>query len=76
MKKESDLSEKIFTFGSEIVEICRLLMESKTEIVFCNQLISYGTAVGAMMREAEFAQSRSDFIHKLSIAFKEANEPS
>lgn len=74
MKKPSCLREKSLLFGLKIVEICRFCKENKTEFALYNQLLRSGTAVGSMIREAEFAQSKADFINKLSIALKEANE--
>lgn len=74
MKKQSVLRDKSFEFGSQIIDLCKVLKESKTEYVLYNQLLRSGTAIGALIREAEFAQSRADFINKLSIALKEANE--
>lgn len=47
---------------------------SAKEYALTNQVLRSGTAVGALVREAEFAQSPSDFINKLSIALKECNE--
>lgn len=44
------------------------------EFVLSRQVLRSGTSVGALIREAEFAQSKSDFIHKMSISLKEANE--
>ena len=44
------------------------------EYVLAKQLLRSGTAIGALVREAEHAESRADFIHKLAIAHKEANE--
>ncbi len=44
------------------------------EFVISNQILRSGTSVGAMIREAEFSESRADFIHKLSVAQKEINE--
>lgn len=46
----------------------------KREFVLSDQLLKSGTSIGANIREAEFAQSSNDFIHKMSIALKEANE--
>ena len=74
MKKSSVLKEKSFKFSLAVVEICRFLKKSKTEYVLYNQLLRSGTAVGALISEAEFAQSKADFINKLSIALKEENE--
>jgi four helix bundle protein len=50
------------------------LTESNKEYVLSKQLLRSGTAIGALVREAEHAESKADFIHKLSIALKEANE--
>jgi four helix bundle protein len=74
MKKKSELREKSFNFSLAVVEICRMLKNQKTEYVLYNQLLRSGTAIGALIHEAEFAQSKADFINKLSIALKEANE--
>ena len=74
MKKPSILREKSFAFSIQIVEICRFCKDTNAEFALYNQLLRSGTAVGALIREAEYAQSKSDFINKLSIALKEANE--
>jgi four helix bundle protein len=74
MKEESILKEKSFKLGLKVMEICRFLKESKAEFVLQRQLYRSGTAIGALIAEAEFAQSKADFISKLSIALKEANE--
>jgi len=50
------------------------LCEHKKEFVLSKQLLRSGTAIGALVREAEQAESKTDFIHKLAIAQKEANE--
>ncbi len=49
------------------------MSEQKKEYVLSKQLLRSGTSIGANLREAEYAQSKPDFIHKLSIALKEAN---
>ena len=74
MKRPSILSEKSFLLSVEVVELCRFLKDTKKEFVLYRQLLRSGTAIGALIREAEFAQSKADFINKLSIALKEANE--
>jgi four helix bundle protein len=61
-------------FALRIVKLCRFLQEEKKEYVLSKQLLKSGTAIGALVREAEHAESRADFIHKMSIALKEANE--
>lgn len=51
-----------------------MVANRKKEYVLSKQLLRSGTSVGALIREAEFGQSKADFIHKLSIGLKEANE--
>ena len=72
--KENIIKVKTFEFGKRIVRICIYLEENKKEYVLSKQLKRSGTAPGALVRESEHAESRKDFIHKLSIALKEANE--
>ncbi|TVR37459.1 MAG: four helix bundle protein [Cryomorphaceae bacterium] len=61
-------------FASAVVKVCRSLQKEQKKFVLSNQLLRSGTAVGALLREAEFGQSKADFMHKMSIAPKEANE--
>ncbi len=68
------LQEKSFSFAVRIVNLYKYLQSKKREHVLSKQLLRSGTAVGALVREAEHAESKVDFIHKLSIALKEANE--
>lgn len=65
---------KSFEFALRIVKLYQYLIKQKKEFVLSKQLLRSGTAIGAMIRENEHADSKSDFIHKLSIALKEANE--
>ena len=58
----------------KIVNTSNKIISDRKEYILSKQLIRSGTAPGALVREAEFAQSRPDFISKLSIALKEANE--
>ena len=71
--KENVIKEKSFLFAIEIVSLYKILDERK-EFVLSKQLLRSGTSIGANVRESEHAQSKADFIHKLSIALKEANE--
>ncbi|BAO54189.1 four helix bundle protein [Nonlabens marinus] len=71
---ESILKTKSYAFAIEVVRLCRLLVSENKEYVISKQLLRSGTGVGALIREAEFAQSSKDFINKMSIALKEANE--
>ena len=68
------IKEKSFTFALRIVKLAKYLHDEKKEFVLSRQILRSGTAVGALVREAEHAQSKADFISKMSIALKEANE--
>lgn len=68
------LKDKSFQFALRIVQLYNDLVDKKKEFVMSKQLVRSRTAIGAMVREAEHAESKAHFIHKLSIAFKEANE--
>ena len=72
--KESPLRIKSFNLAVLIVEFCRKLSQEKKEFVLSKQLLRSGTNPGAMVREAQNAESRKDFIHKLKIAQKETSE--
>jgi four helix bundle protein len=74
MKNESILKQKSYALALEVIETCRCIMAEKKEFILSKQFLKSGTAIGALVREAEFAQSRADFISKLSIALKESNE--
>ncbi len=74
MKQSSVLREKSYGFALRIVKCTQYLQKNCKEFVLSKQLIRCGTSVGALVREAEYAQSRSDFCSKMSIALKEANE--
>ena len=72
--KESLIEEKTFAFAKRMVKAYQYFSAEKKEFVLSKQLLRSGTSVGAMVQEAKFAQSRADFINKLSIALKAANE--
>lgn len=74
IKKDNILKEKSFAFALRIIKCYQYLQTEKHEYVLSKQLLRCGTSIGANVREAEQAQSKADFIHKLSIALKEANE--
>ncbi len=63
-----------YDFALQIVNVVHILQEEKREYILSKQLLKSGTAIGANIREAQFAESSADFIHKLTIALKEANE--
>jgi four helix bundle protein len=72
--KENAIKNKSLAFALRIVKMYQFLCDEKKEFTLSKQLLRSGTAIGAMVREAEQAESKLDFIHKLAIAQKEANE--
>ena len=68
------LRQRSFDFSVRIVALARLLSQSQTDRVLATQVLRSGTSIGANIREAQFAQSKADFVSKLSIALKEASE--
>jgi len=74
MNSESVLRKKSFDFAIRVINLYKYLKKKHGEYNVSQQILRSGTAVGAMIREAEFAESRKDFMHKLYISLKEANE--
>jgi four helix bundle protein len=72
--KESIVRDKSYAFALKIVKVYRDLVEVNKEYALSRQLVRSGTAIGALIKEAQHAESKADFIHKLSISLKEANE--
>jgi four helix bundle protein len=72
--KESPLKNKSYAFAIRIVRLSQYLQTQKKEFILSKQILKSGTAIGALIREAEFGQSKPDFISKMSISLKEANE--
>ena len=73
METKNAVVEKSLNFAVEIVKFCELL-EEKRKYVVAKQLLRSGTSIGANVFESQHAESRADFIHKMKIAIKEANE--
>ena len=73
MKTENKILELSFDFSLQIIKLYKLLVEKK-EYVISKQLLRCGTSIGANIEEGIAAQSRKDFITKMSIASKEARE--
>ena|SRR5690242_2399950 len=71
---ENILKIKSYAFAIRIVKLSQRLQNDKKEFVLSKQILRSGTSVGALIREAEYGQSKIDFVHKMSIALKEANE--
>lgn len=72
--KENLIKNKSFDFALMIVKQYKVLVSERKEFVMNKQLLRSGTAVGALIREAEHTESKADFIYKLAISLKEANE--
>jgi four helix bundle protein len=72
--KENPIENKSFAFALRVVKLAKYLESEKREFVLSRQMLRSGTAIGALVREAEHAESKADFIHKMSIALKEGNE--
>lgn len=68
------LNFKSYAFALDIIALYKLLSYERKEFVLSKQLLRSGTAIGALIREAEHAQSKKDFLNKMNIALKEANE--
>ncbi len=71
---QSPLTRKSYLFGVKTVKMIKAISCSPKEYGMFNQLFRSGTAIGALVSEATYAQSPADFINKLSIALKECNE--
>jgi four helix bundle protein len=71
---ENALKSKSFEFALSTIRLYKILTEVKKEYVMSKQLLRSGTSVGAMIREAQNAESKMDFVHKLGIAQKECDE--
>jgi len=74
MKKENVILDKSYDFSLRIIKLYRYLGKEKKEFVLSKQVLRSGTAIGANVEEAVGAQSKKDFVAKISIAYKEARE--
>lgn len=72
--KENVIASKSYAFALRIVKAYKFLSLEQREFILSKQLLRSGTAIGALVKEAEHAQSKADFINKMNIALKEANE--
>ena len=72
--KGNPLKDKSYNFAIRIVKLSQYLQRDKKEFVLSKQVLRSGTSVGALIREAEFGQSKADFSNKMSVSLKEANE--
>ncbi len=74
MAQKSILEEKSFAFALRIIKLNKYLKNNHKEYVLSRQILRSGTAIGTLMSEAKYAQSRADCLNKQQIALKEANE--
>mgnify|MGYP003295913559 CR=1 FL=1 len=72
--KQNIVADKSKSFALRIIKLYTFLKEDKNEYVLSRQILRSGTSIGANIRESKNAQSNLDFINKLSIALKEADE--
>jgi len=73
-RKENIISNKTEAFSSRIIKLYRFLQDTKQERILSKQILRSGTSIGANVAESRNAQSKADFISKMSIALKEADE--
>jgi four helix bundle protein len=72
--KENVVKDKSYKFALRIVKAYKFITQEQKEFVLSKQVLRCGTSIGALVSEAEHAQSPADFINKMYIALKEANE--
>ena len=71
---ENIVYEKSYSLALRIIKLYLFLSKEKREFVLSKQILRSGTAIGALISEAKFAQSKADFINKMHVSLKEANE--
>ena len=72
--KSNIVLDKSFAFAVRIVKLTQYLQREKHEYILSKQVLRSGTSIGALIRESQHAESSKDFVHKLNISLKEANE--
>ena len=72
--EDNVIESKSFEFAIRIVKLYKHLTDNKKEFVISNQLLRSGTSIGANVSEGVCSPTKKDFVHKMSIALKEANE--
>ena len=72
--KENILIDKSVEFASRIIKLCKYLEEKQKEHIITKQIIRSGTSIGANINEAQYGNSKADFISKLHISLKETAE--
>ncbi len=74
MEYKSKIEEKSVDFAVRIVNLYKFLTTTRNEFVMSKQILRAGTSIGANIAESQEAQSKADFISKLSISLKECKE--
>ena len=74
MEKDNILHKKSYKFAIRVVKLSQYLIKEKKEYILSKQILRSGTSVGALISESKFAQSKADFLNKLMVSLKEANE--
>ena len=74
MNSTNIIAEKTRKFAIRTIKFAKFLRQEGVDVIIVRQLLKSGTSIGANTRESSNAQSKDDFIHKLSIALKEADE--
>ncbi len=74
MNRKDTIRELSYDFALRIIRLAKYIPEEKKEFILSKQVLRSGTTIGALVRAGQYAESSTDFIHKLSIALKEANE--
>ena len=74
MKRENVVMGKSYAFALRVIKLYKYLIYEKKEYVLSKQLLRSGTSIGALIKEGEHAQSKPNFLNKMNVALKEANE--
>ena len=72
--KENVLIDKSIAFASRIIKLHQYLIKTKKETIISKQIVRSGTSIGANINEANYGQSKADFVSKMHIALKETAE--
>lgn len=72
--KDNILIDKSIDFAARIIKLCKYLEDTKKEHIISKQIIRSGTSIGANINEAQYGNSKADFVSKLHIALKETAE--
>lgn len=73
-ERSNVIEEKSYSFSIRIIKLYKYLNEDKKIYAIANQILRSGTSIGALIKESAHAQSKADFLNKMNVALKEANE--